>query len=338
MTVETGEPDARPVPMTARRRFAETMRHGEPDRVPCFEEGLRDGVLERWHEQGLAPDADLSTMFEFDGREPVPVDLAPRPPLKKWPTSRRGLGALRRRLDPDDPERLPEDWARRVKAWRTRDHVLQLPAHRGFFLSMGVGDWDRFAQVLYLLNDAPSLVIEMMEIYGEFCVRLFERVLRDVAVDFATFSEPIAGNDGPLLSPRAYERFVLRTYRPVMAALRRGGVETIIFLTYANARPLLPSVVDAGFDGLWACETEPKAMDYRALRRQFGRELRLIGGIDLDALLAGKAAIRREIEAKVPPLLAQGGYVPLADGRVRPNVPFENYVYYRRLLEKVARA
>jgi len=79
-------------------------------------------------------------------------------------------------------------------------------------------------------------------------------------------------------------------------------------------------------------------MDYRNLRREFGPELRLIGGIDLDALRRDKEAIRREVEEKVPPLLADGGYIPMADGRVRADVPFENYVYYRKLLEKVTQA
>jgi len=64
----------------------------------------------------------------------------------------------------------------------------------------------------------------------------------------------------------------------------------------------------------------------------------LIGGIDLDVLRAGKEAIQREVEEKVPPLLAQGGYIPLADGRVRADIPFENYIYYRGLLEKVTRS
>ncbi len=41
------------------------------------------------------------------------------------------------------------------------------------------------------------------------------------------------------------------------------------------------------------------------------------------------------VEEKVPPLVAEGGYIPLADGRVRVDVPFENYVYYRQLLGKV---
>ena len=62
-------------------------------------------------------------------------------------------------------------------------------------------------------------------------------------------------------------------------------------------------MIAAGFNGLWAIETETAAMDYRNLRRQFGRSLRLIGGIDLDVLLLGPTAIEREIQSKV--LLAE---------------------------------
>ncbi|MDP2993607.1 MAG: hypothetical protein Q8N46_00630, partial [Anaerolineales bacterium] len=112
-------------------------------------------------------------------------------------------------------------------------------------------------------------------------------------------------------------------------------VNIIILRTYANARLLVPALMENGFDCLWACEVNTASMDYRSLRKEFGRDLRLIGGIDLDVLREGKEAIRREVEEKVPPLLAQGGYVPLADGRVREDIPFENYIYYRKLLEKV---
>ena len=60
----------------------------------------------------------------------------------------------------------------------------------------------------------------------------------------------------------------------------------------------------------------------------------MIGGIDLDVLHRDKDSIRREIHEKVPLLLEDGGYIPLADGRVREDVPFENYVYYRQLLKE----
>ena len=240
--------------LNSRERFRETMCYGRPDHVPYFEDGLREDVLARWHAQGLEPDADLAQMFHTDRRERIPLSLEPLPGLKQWPASQRDVAALRRRLDPDEPSRLPEDWAARVRAWRGREHVLELPIHRGFFLSLGVHDWTRFAEVIYLLSDAPALVREIMTVYGEFAARLAERVLGEVEVDFVSFSEPIGGNYGPLLSPRQYEEFVLSSYQPVMEVLQRDGVQTICLVTYANARLLVPSILAAGFNCLWACE------------------------------------------------------------------------------------
>jgi hypothetical protein len=321
--------------MTGRERFRETMRYGRPDRVPYFEEGIRAEVLEAWGGQGMGPGVDLSLMFPSDKHEEIQPDLDPRPSFQKWPASRSELGAWRRRLDPRDIGRLPDDWSGRIRAWRKRDHVLMLRVHRGFFLTMGVEDWHRFTEVIYLLKDDPDFVREALAIQGEFAARLAERVLRQVEVDAVVFSEPIGGNDRPLISPQMYEEFVLSSYEPLLDVLCRYGVETIILRTYANARALMPSSLKWGINCLWACEVDVEAMDYADLRREFGRDLRLIGGIDLDALRRGKEAIQREIEEKVPSLLAGGGYVPLADGRIREDVPFENYVYYRQLLEKV---
>jgi len=320
--------------MTSRERFRETMRYGRPDRVPYFEEGIRDEVLDVWRRQGMPSDTDLSHMFPFDRWEEIEVDLGPRPAFRRWPTLRSQLDTWRRRLDPYDPRRLPQGWRECVRAWQGRDHVLMLRVHDGFFLTMGVGDWARFAEVIYLLKDDPQFVREVMAMRGEFAARLAECVLREVEVDAVIFSEPIGGNDRPLLSPRMYEEFVLSSYEPLLEVLRQYRVEIIILRTYANARVLLPSVLRRGFNCLWACEVNTQAMDYRDLRREFGRDLRLIGGIDLDALRYGQEAVRREIAEKVPPLLADGGYVPLADGRVREDVPFENYVYYRQLLQE----
>jgi hypothetical protein len=299
------------------------MSYGAPDRVPYFEEGIREDVLQAWRRQGMPPEADLAEMFPADRREELIVDLEPRPYPEKWPASRAELEAFRRRLDADDHGRLPAGWSKRVRAWSGRDDVLMLRIHRGFFQTMGVRDWSRFREIIYLLADEPAFVREAMALQGSFAASLAEKILGEVEVDAVIFSEPIGGNDRPLLSPQMYEEFVLTGYEPVLEVVRRYGVETIILRTYANVRLLIPSLLKWGFNCLWACEVNVEAMDYRDLRQEFGRDLRLIGGIDLDTLRRGKAAIRREVEEKVPPLLADGGYVPLADGRVRQDVPFE---------------
>jgi hypothetical protein len=321
--------------MSNRQRFNETMQYGRPDRVPYFEEGIRDEVVQAWRRQGLAADADLATLFPSDPVERIEPDFDPRPMLEQWPTSRAELAALERRLDPADAARLPENWAEQVQALKTRDTVRMLEVHQGFFLSAGVERWNRFNFVMHALVKDPSFVHKMMAMWGEFTAALAERILTSVNVDAAIFSEPIGDNHGPLISPKMYEEFVLASYDPLLQVLRRHNVDTIIFVTYANARLLIPSILKWGFNCLWACEVVNDAMDYRDLRREFGRDLRLIGGIDLDALRMGRDAIREEIEAKVPSLVAAGGYVPLADGRVREDVAFEDYAYYRQMLRTV---
>jgi hypothetical protein len=321
--------------MNGRERFLEVMRFGKPDRVPYFEEGIRGEVLKVWRKQGLRRGTDIRKVFPSDRHAELEPDVDPVPQIKKWPASLSELAVLRKSLDHRDDSRLPGDLTVHIKEGKARDYPLMLRVHRGFFLSMGIRGWNRFRELIDLLVYDPQLVRESMSIQGEFAAGLTERILKMVDVDAVVFSEPIGGNDKPLISPRMYEEFVLKSYEPVLAVIRQYGVETIIFRTYANARILIPSILKWGFNCLWACEVNIEAMDYCDIRREFGRDLRLIGGIDLDALRRGKEAIRREIEQKVPPLLADGGYVPLADGRIRADVTLENYAYYRRLLEMV---
>mgnify|MGYP001828993617 FL=1 len=321
--------------MTSRGRFLEVMRFGHPDRVPYFEEGIRDEVVHVWQAQGLSGRRELESAFPSDERERIELDLDPRPELKKWPTTERHLDLFRRHLNPDDPERFSEQWDKRVRKWRHRGHVLMLYVHEGFFLSMGVGSWQRFYDVMTQVVDNPGLVRKMMLAKGRFAAALTEKVLKEVNVDAVIFSEPIGGNEGPLISPEMYENIVLRSYEPVLDVLRKYSVETILFQTFANARILIPSILKWGFNGLWACEVNIEAMDYRGIRKEFGRDLRLIGGIDLDALRGTRDDIKKELQTKVPPLIDQGGYIPLADGRVREDVSFENYCYYRQLLRRI---
>lgn len=318
--------------MNSRQRFLQTMTYGRPDRPPLFEEGIRSTVLKLWQSQGLG-NTPLSEIFHYDNREELEPDVHPRPDLSRWPKDIADLKALQKRLDPNDPKRLPSDWTARLAEWRACDYPLILCVHDGFFLSMGVDDWERFTETIFLLKDDLKFVQAVMTLQGEFTAQLAENILQQMEVDAALFTEPIGGNHGPLISPRLYESLVLSSYRPLLEVLKRHGVAAIIVRTYANTRVLLPAIVRAGFNCLWACDRNSEVMDYRQLRAEFGRDLRLIGGVDEDVLLQDKESIRREIEEKVVPLLPDGGFIPLTDGRVREDVPFENYCYYRQLLE-----
>ncbi|HYK89997.1 MAG TPA: hypothetical protein VE398_14570 [Acidobacteriota bacterium] len=322
--------------MDSRERFGHVMRYGMADRVPLFEDGIRAEVLEVWRGQGLTADRDVFEIFSFDPLELIEPELKPDPEVP--PSSMADLELFRKSLDANDPRRLGQDWSGQVRRWQRRTSVLMLSVSDGLFLSLGVRDWSSFSDVAQRLVLEPQSVLATMRIQGEFAACLAGRVLTEVEIDAAVFDEPVCDNHGPLVSPAMYEEFALQSYMPILDLLRKNGVQTIIFRTWANARPLLPRVVQYGFNCLWAYEANSDAMDYRNLRQEFGRDLRLIGGIDLDKVREGGEALRREILEKVPLLLAGGGYIPLADGRVREDVPYANYVCYRRLLEEVAGA
>jgi hypothetical protein len=320
--------------VNGQERFAKTLMFEAADRPPLFEDGIREEVIRRWYAQGMSKQDNLESLFRFDHREEIESNLEPLPNPTHWPKSIRGFNKLSVRLDPYDPQRLPDGWDKKVIEWKTRDYPLILRVHRGYFLSMGVHGWHRFTDAIQLLVDDPQLVESWMNTYSKFTSRLVERILREVQVDAALFSEPIGGNNGPLISPAMYSSFVLNSYKPILEVLNSFGVNTIIYRTYANTRALLPSVAKTGFTCLWACECNPQAMDYREIRQEFGKDLSLIGGIDSDSLRQTKEDINRAV-MEVVPLLKDGGFIPLADGRVREDVPFDNYLYYRKLLEAI---
>ncbi len=317
--------------MNSRQRFLETLNSGAPDRVPLFGEGMRPEVYRHWNQHDLCSEVDLKKHFAYDVREEIPLDVEPHPAPQQWPSSLASLDDYHSCLNPEDLHRMP----RPSDPEQGRTHPLLMRIHEGFFLSMGVRGWERFNELMYLCTDAPDFVGAMMALQGEFVAQLLSRVLDRFAVDAVIFSEPISGNHGPLISPHMYQDFVLASYRPVMKVLLQKGVEHIILRTYANARVLLSAAVEFGFNALWACETDERNMDYLDIRAQFGPGLRLIGGLDTDVLLKDQAAIHSEVVRVVPPLLEQGGYIPLLDGRVREYVPYENYCYYRKLLEEI---
>jgi len=317
--------------MNNRQRFNLTLNKGLPDRVPLFSEGIRNDIIRRWRSQGLGH-RSLAELIVMDSYELIGPELDPIPYPKHWPETSAELKKLAKTFNPTDHRRYPVGWIKKYKALHKRDIVTFLCIHQGFFLSMGVDGWGRFETVIDLLNSNPMLVHAQMNMFSDFSQRIIKNILDSCAVDAVYFSEPISGNDRPLLSPKMYEDFVLRSYLPIIDIVKKNNISIIVFQTYGNIRPLLGSILEAGFTCLWSCETNAPAMDYKNIRKIFGPDLGLIGGIDLNMLRQGKKSIDQELEQKLPELLHQGNYIPLANGRVRADIPFENYLYYRKKL------
>jgi uroporphyrinogen decarboxylase len=99
----------------------------------------------------------------------------------------------------------------------------------------------------------------------------------------------------------------------------------VILHTCGGVAPLVPDLIDAGLDCLQPLEVKA-GMDLVELKREYGRDLAFMGGIDARAMAhADPAVIEQEMHAKIPPAMEDGGYIYHSDHSVPDNVSFQRY-------------
>ncbi len=249
-------------------------------------------------------------------------------------TDRQSFAELKKRYNPLAPIRYPQWWDEWVRIWDTRSYPLALLTNGSFGLYSQLRSWVGTEAISYLFFDDPALVEEMLEFNTDFLLTLVEPALQTVHFDFFNFFEDFAGKGGPLISPAIFRKFFLPHYRRITERLRQAGITSIWLDSDGDPEVLIPLLLEAGITCLWPLE-QASGMDPVRLRKTYGRDLALAGGIDKQVLAQDKQAIEQELYAKIPPLLEQGGYLPHLDHTVQPDVSYDNFQYYLELKEQL---
>ena len=95
---------------------------------------------------------------------------------------------------------------------------------------------------------------------------------------------------------------------------------------------MMRSLLDTGINLITPVECAA-GMDAVALRREYGRDLLMVGNISREAVMHGRDAIRREVERKVPFLMHEGGYIPAFDDMIMPDMTLANVTYCAELIK-----
>ena len=203
--------------MNERERFIRTVRFEKPDRVPYFEQYIREDTVERWHKEGLPRGVDIEEYFHLDHREVLPLKLSYKDLDKRFRypiENENDLNRFRKFLDAVLKKSYPHNWERLVEQYRNRDYPVGIGAwESGLLLFLGVIDSASFERACLLLCDNPDLVDSIIELAADYLTRGISRALDEVDLDFAYFTEPIAGSYGPVISPEMFRRFATRCGR-----------------------------------------------------------------------------------------------------------------------------
>ena len=356
--------------MTALERFHACMQYQPVDCVPFWSWGGWPETIERWRHEGYNPEAFdpdaladprhwLAHWFfpnppferkvvEEDAEHIVYVNhegirirefknhpSSSMPQFLRFPVENRQ--EFRRfwaeRMQPDLSKRIGPDWKRQLRSLRSQPIPLVVISDRwgGFFGPLrnllGV---ERLCMSFY---DDPVLLEEMMDANADFIIAVMDQVLNEIQIDAFAMWEDMAWKQAPLISPDHARRTMLPRYRRVVEFLRGRGVKYVGLDSDGQIDLLIPVWMDAGLNFLYPFEAQA-GMDVIAVRRKYGKELRIWGGVDKRALAHGPEAIDAEL-ARVKPLMDEGGYIPHTDHTCPPDISFANYCYYLRRMAQV---
>jgi uroporphyrinogen decarboxylase len=233
------------------------------------------------------------------------------------------------RLDPTNPARFPRDWQERVRRWREPDRELPVFLFAGSLYGW-LRNWVGLEQLSYTVYDHPAWFEEMITTVADCILGTLERALATgVQFDGAGMWEDMCYREGPLLSPGHVRQYMVPHYRRITDLLARHGVDIVWLDCDGRIDKLLPLWLEAGVNCMLPIEVGTWNADPVALRREYGQELRMLGGFDKRILAGSREQITREVH-RLAPLVEEGGYVPFCDHRVPPDVPLASYLHYLR--------
>jgi uroporphyrinogen decarboxylase len=244
-------------------------------------------------------------------------------------SNRKDWEELKKRYSPTDPRRKPRSWGPELI-----DYYSGVASPVGLRIDWGPGrgikngyamGLERFLDVL--ITD-PGLVKDMLTFWADFVIEVARDLVTACGIDFVYFVEDGIGyKNSSLVSPDTYREIWIPPMRQVTDFLHSCGIDIIGHWSSGNVKPLIPVLLDIGVNLFFPLEVAA-GIDARDLRRQFGRDILMIGNISRQALMDGPEAVEEEFYAKVPSLVEQGGYIPAVDDTIMPDISFESYSRY----------
>lgn len=351
--------------MTERERFLRTMHYEDVDRRPLHLVGPWPDTLARWHREGLPAEVDGGNVHAWFGLQPlrernISADMGPYPRFEEEAISedddsrtfRDAYGRTVRDLKHtstlpewlDFPVHNADDLARIIEERYSLDHMearfgeeweqrLREAEASGDILLVDGGCYywtlrslAGVAGASYLFYDAPELVHELFERYYAVVLEAMRRAVARVRVDVIGFGEDIGFKTGTLISPPMFREFILPRYRGAMDFAHDHGVDLTWYDSDGDVRPFVPDYLEVGINCLAPCEVAA-GMVPTELRERFGRDLRMVGGLDKREIAKGPAAIEAELERNHA-VISEGGYVPAIDHSVSADISFDNYCHF----------
>jgi uroporphyrinogen decarboxylase len=350
--------------MTSRERVLAAFGRREPDRVPAwmgaspeFRELARSFL-------GLKTDEDLSSHIGDDFRRVYarfagPADRCPDSHFAiPGATSRTPFGVERHGYGYGQPLHHPLADARTIAefdrfpwpdpAWldvsRIREDALEW---RGQYAVLG-GDWSPFyhdaidligmQNLMLRMYDSPDfvdiLLRRIVDYYFAASLRIFEAAADTLDIFF--IGNDFGTQNGPVVGGALFRRFFIPHLERLIDLGHDFGLKVLLHCC-GGFYPLIPTLIEAGLDGLQSLQPDARDMAPAKLKRDFGGRVLLMGCIDTHHLLikGTPESVRAGVREVLAVMKPGGGYIasPSHD-YLLPETPVENVLALYETVQK----
>ncbi len=335
--------------MNSRERVLAALRGEEPDRVPYCEIGIDRALAQKlmgWGEpksqarnlevnQYTIEEAKaIASFLKLDNlsylmRAPVYADKSAGQDGRLF----YGKGMIQTEADLASLE-LPDPYddslyAEAEKFVRQKgEHAAWFVTRIGIFptmLSMGI---ERFCIAVY---ENRSLVEAVLDRYCDWMIMVAERVCQ-MGFDVFVSTDDLAFRTGPFLSPALFRDLVMPRHRRVAEKI------TIPWILHSDGdvMPYLEDLLSLGIAGLHP--NEKGAMDIRAMKREYGDRICLLGNVDLNILGMGTPEdVEQEVRDLIRDVGPGGGYIVTSGNTLAGYLRPENVLALARATQKYGR-
>ena len=252
-------------------------------------------------------------------------------PVKDWDSWKK---LKEERLNPESPERFPENIEEIAKTVNESDHSIVFGSYP-YGLFGTCREFMGAEALLIAFIEEPELIYDMMDHLTSLWLYMYEKTMRYIKPDSIHIWEDMSGKQGSLISPAMVTDFMLPNYKRISDFCVSHGIEVLSVDTDGNVNELVPLFMSAGVNFIFPFEVAAGS-DVLEFRKQYP-DLAIMGGIDKRELAKGKKEIDAQIKM-VAEMIKYGRYIPCLDHLAHPEISWENYCYYNKCLKEVTGA
>jgi uroporphyrinogen decarboxylase len=147
-------------------------------------------------------------------------------------------------------------------------------------------------------------------------------------MDIAFFTDDLGTQQGPLVSPKIYRRFI-KPYWAELISLVKKYNKKVLMHSCGAVSDFIPDLIEIGVDALNPVQITAVGMSPARLKRDFGMDIAFWGGgVSTQGVLdrSGPAEIRDEVRRNIDIFAPGGGFVFTQVHNVQGNVSPENII------------